>query len=70
MQDGGKIKRQKNIDHHSPMHIPIICHLRDRPHFSLVPTFKRLVQKVISYHWSLCMRNPEPHVISQGEYKI
>jgi hypothetical protein len=29
IQDGGKIKSQKDIDHHGPKHIPTICHLRD-----------------------------------------
>ncbi len=38
--DGGQIKRQKDIDHHSPKYTSIVCHLRDPPHFSLVPTFK------------------------------
>ncbi len=35
IQDGGKIKRKKEI-----YHIPNICHLRDPPHFFLVTTFK------------------------------
>jgi hypothetical protein len=42
IQDGGQIKRQKDIDHHSPKYTAIICHLRDPPHFSLVPTFNDL----------------------------
>jgi hypothetical protein len=29
IQDGGKSKRQKEINHHSPKHSLIICHLRD-----------------------------------------
>ncbi len=40
IKDGRQIKRQKDIDHHSPKYTLIICHLRDPPHFSLVPTFK------------------------------
>ncbi len=39
-QDGRKSKRQKDIDHHDPKHIPNICHLPDPPTFLLVPTFK------------------------------
>ncbi len=40
LQDGGKIKKGKNIDHQGPRTIPNICHLPDLPTFSLVPTFK------------------------------
>ncbi len=43
-QDDGKIERQTNIDYHGLKPIAIICHLRDHPHFSLVPTFKISVQ--------------------------
>jgi hypothetical protein len=39
-QDGGQIKREKDIYHHGPKHIPIICHLPDPPSFSLPTTFK------------------------------
>jgi hypothetical protein len=28
-QDGSQIKREKDIYHHGPKHIPIICHLPD-----------------------------------------
>jgi hypothetical protein len=35
-----QIIRQKDIDHHVPKHIQIICHLPDPPKFSLVPIFK------------------------------
>ncbi len=40
IQDGGKIKKQKNIDHHGSKYILIVCHLPMPPTFSLVPTFK------------------------------
>jgi hypothetical protein len=33
IQDGGKIKRQKDINHHVPKHSPTICHLGDPPRF-------------------------------------
>jgi hypothetical protein len=36
---GGQIKREKDIYHHGPKHIPIICHLPDPPSFSLPTTF-------------------------------
>jgi hypothetical protein len=39
MQDGGKFKRHKDIHHHGPMQIRIICHLCLLLHFSLVATF-------------------------------
>jgi hypothetical protein len=39
IQDGSKYKRNKDIDHHHPKHIPIVCHLREPSHFTLVPTF-------------------------------
>jgi hypothetical protein len=42
IQDGGQIKRQKDIYYRSPRLIPIICHLPDPPPpriFSLVTTF-------------------------------
>jgi hypothetical protein len=39
-QDGGQIKREKDIYHHGPKHIQIICHLPDPPSFSLPTTFK------------------------------
>jgi hypothetical protein len=38
-QDGGQIKREKDMYHHGPKHIPIICHLPDPPSFSLPTTF-------------------------------
>jgi hypothetical protein len=41
LQDGGKIKKEKSIDHHRPRTFPKICHLPDPPTFSLVPTFKK-----------------------------
>ncbi len=45
IQDGGRFKRQKDIDHQNHMHIPIICHLRTPP-------------PLIS-HWSLHLRKNE-----------
>jgi hypothetical protein len=39
-QDGGQIKREKDVYHHGPKHIPIICHIPDPPSFSLPTTFK------------------------------
>ncbi len=30
-QDGGQIKIEKDIYHHGPKHMPIICHLPDPP---------------------------------------
>jgi hypothetical protein len=38
-QDGGQIKREKDICHHGPKHIPIICQFPDPPSFSLPTTF-------------------------------
>jgi hypothetical protein len=40
VQDGVKIKRQKDIYHHCQKPIHIICHLPGPPTFSLVSTFK------------------------------
>jgi hypothetical protein len=40
IQDGGKIRRQKDIYHHGPRPIPFICHPLNPPLFSLVTTFK------------------------------
>ncbi len=40
LQDSGKLKKQKDIDHHSPKHTSINCHLRDPLHFSWVTSFK------------------------------
>jgi hypothetical protein len=40
IQDGDKIKIQKDICHHGPKPIPIIFQLPDPPTFSLLPTFK------------------------------
>jgi hypothetical protein len=42
-QDGGQIKREKDIYHHCPKHIPIICHLLDPPSFALPTAFKEPV---------------------------
>jgi hypothetical protein len=38
--DGSQIKREKEIYHHNPKHILIICHLPEPPSFSLPTTFK------------------------------
>jgi hypothetical protein len=47
IQIGGKIKSQKDIDHHGPKNIPIICHIRDPLCFSLVPpTFKQILNDI------------------------
>jgi hypothetical protein len=44
IQGGGKIKRQQDINHLAPKHTPIIYHLCNLPHFSLVPTLKEFGQ--------------------------
>jgi hypothetical protein len=49
-KNGGQIKRQKDIDHYSPKYTPIICHLCDPPHFSLVTTFKVVPDLVWDVH--------------------
>jgi hypothetical protein len=36
-----KLKEEKDIYHHGPKHILIICHLPDPPSFSLHTTFKQ-----------------------------
>jgi hypothetical protein len=41
LQDGCKIKKGKNIDHH-----PKICQLPDSPSFSLVATFKAKIMLI------------------------
>ena len=46
LQDGGKILKGKNIDHHSPRIIPNICHLPDPP--TLIHTVY-----VINKEWKL-----------------
>ncbi len=38
-QDGGQIKKEKDIYHHAPNHIPIICNLLDPPSFYPLPLF-------------------------------
>jgi hypothetical protein len=55
-QDGGQIKRKKDIYHHGPKPIPIICHLPDPPCFSLVtlpliPKFKFCEEKVFKLYY-------------------
>jgi hypothetical protein len=47
-QDGGQIKREKDIYHHGPKHIPIICHLPDPPSYSLPTTFKSNLEKTLT----------------------
>jgi hypothetical protein len=47
-QDGCQIKREKDIYHHGPKHILIICHLPDPPSFSLPTTFKLLLSCLIT----------------------
>jgi hypothetical protein len=44
-QDGGKLKRQKDIYHHGPKPLSIICHLPDPPssHWSLLLSFILLI---------------------------
>ncbi len=49
LQDGGKIKKGKNIHHHSPGTILNICHLQDPPTISLVPTFKTRSDQLAFY---------------------
>jgi hypothetical protein len=39
-QDGGQIKREKDICQHGRKHIPIICQFPDPPSFSLPTTFQ------------------------------
>jgi hypothetical protein len=52
-QDGSQIKREKDICHHGPKHIPIICQFPHSPSFSLPPTFKKsenrnkIIQEII-----------------------
>jgi hypothetical protein len=41
-QDGGQIKKEKDIYHHGPRPASIICHLPHPLCFSLVTTFKVL----------------------------
>jgi hypothetical protein len=41
IQDGGHIKREKDIYHHGPGPKPIICPRPDPPTFSLPTTFKK-----------------------------
>jgi hypothetical protein len=38
IQEGGQIKREKNIYHHGPRPIPIICHIPEPSCFSLATT--------------------------------
>jgi hypothetical protein len=52
-QDGGQIKREKDIHHHRPKHIPIICHLPDPPSFTLSTTFNWLFL-MVEPHRFLC----------------
>jgi hypothetical protein len=40
LQDGGKTKKRKNIDHQDPRTIPNICHLPELPTFPLAHSFK------------------------------
>jgi hypothetical protein len=40
-QDGGKIQREKDIYHHGPKHILIICRLLNPTTFSLPTSFKK-----------------------------
>jgi hypothetical protein len=49
-RDGGHIKRQKYIYHHSPRPIPIICHLPDSPCFLLITNLK--VHKIDNFFGS------------------
>jgi hypothetical protein len=44
-QDGCQIKREKDIYHHGPKHILIICHLPNPSSFSLPTTFKQKSRK-------------------------
>jgi hypothetical protein len=55
-QDGGQIKREKDIYHHGPKHIQIICHLPHPPSFSLPATFKELMGmlRVGINSWRIC----------------
>jgi hypothetical protein len=48
-KDGGQIKIEKDIYHHGPKHILIICHLPDPPSFSLPTTFKILLKEKKPY---------------------
>jgi hypothetical protein len=49
-QDGGQIIREKDIYHHGPKHIPIICQFPDPPSFSLPTTFKKLKKLVSNFY--------------------
>ncbi len=42
IQDGAQIKREKDIYHHGPGPIPIICHIPEPPCFSSVCGIKIL----------------------------
>jgi hypothetical protein len=44
------------MDHHSPKYTPIIYHLRDPPHFSLVPTFNLYYSQEKWYWLAYCLR--------------
>jgi hypothetical protein len=48
-QDGGQLKREKDIHHHGPRPISIICHLPDPYCFSLVTTFKLLYNVMFAF---------------------
>jgi hypothetical protein len=47
IEDGGQIKREKDIYQHiGPRPIPIICHLSDPPFFSLFTTFNSNIDNI------------------------
>jgi hypothetical protein len=48
---------KKNIDHHGPNYIPIICHPPDPPTFSLVPTLKHFFGFMIFFQNQEKLRN-------------
>ncbi len=61
LQDGGKTKKGKNIDHYAWSEtIPNNSHLPDQPTFSLAPTFKSVlseyVQMVLKFQAALRTR--------------
>ncbi len=53
-QDGSKIKREKDIYHHGPKPIPIICPLPEPPSFSLPITFNPILHMWFRYSYFTC----------------
>jgi hypothetical protein len=60
IQDGGQIKREKDIYYLGPRPIPIICHLPDPPSFALPTTFER---SKTSPCCAMCLSYPNLRII-------